>query len=60
MAKKKIEMNIRIFPRKMYGKTYYYPICETAKMLCELLKQKSFIEENVAVLEKHGIEIEKQ
>ena len=52
-------LNIRVFPRKMYGKTYYYPICPTAKMLCELLKQKSFIEENLDVLKKHGILIEK-
>jgi hypothetical protein len=50
-------MKIEIFRNNFYGKFYYYPINDSAKMLCKLLDQKTLTEDNIQILKEFKCEI---
>mgnify|MGYP003331215424 CR=1 FL=1 len=49
--------DIELEMREVYGKTTYYPKCETSKMVCELLGQRTITTNNIRTLKKYGYEI---
>lgn len=50
----KIQVSIKPGP----GRDLIYPECETAKLLCQLIRQKSFSENDLVIVKRLGYEIE--
>lgn len=50
-------MKIEVFRNHFYGKFFYYPINNHAKMLVKMLGQKSLTDENIQVLKEFKCEI---
>ena len=50
--------SIRIKSASAYGRIVYYPDCEFSRMLCEILGKKCVSQDVIAVLKKHGYQIE--
>ena len=50
---KKIEVRIE----SKYGTEYMFPVCEMAKMLCEITNRKTINPSVVEILKRYGYEI---
>lgn len=48
---------IYVMPYGSYVNKLYLPECDTARLFCELLKQKTLTAENLEVIKKLGYEI---
>ena len=51
-------MKIIVEIKNVYGKKMIYPICEDAKLLCELMKTKTIPIYDIEISKKIGFEIE--
>lgn len=50
-------MKIEVFRQNYYGKFFYYPINDNAKMLCKLLNQKSLTDDNIKIIKDFKWEV---
>jgi len=49
---------IKIKIKKVYGEYKIYPVCEKGKVFCELLKQKTFTQNNINKIKDLGFSFE--
>jgi len=48
-------MKIELIQKTKYGRPFYYPQSDFAKLLCELCGKATVTEKQLAVLDKHGV-----
>ena len=53
-------MKISIQPRDVYGRMLYFPMDKIGKLLCKLLRRKSFADWQLLVLVELGYDVEEK
>lgn len=48
---------ITVKEKNVYGKVLIYPVCDQAKLFCQLLGTKTFHNVNLAIIESLGYKI---
>lgn len=53
-------MKLLLYAKDVYGKTRYYPINETAKIICKLMKKKTLTKDQLKLCDEGGWNVDVQ